>query len=1037
LAVNKRKILESAQKFLQKGALDKALKEYQTLLEVDPRDSGARLKLGDIHLRLGKKDDAVAAYLKVAHQFMKDGFDAKAVALFKQIAKLAPGLFEIQVPLAELYQRLGLTAEAMAALQTATEGFQKAGRKREALELLRKAAALDPTNTTSRLKIADLLRQQGMMSEALTEYDEVAAELERNGENETLATVHACVLEIEPDRVPALLSLARVLLQTGENARAHELADRAATLRPDLIEALELQAEALQALGRADVETEAVFRRLADLHRARGNEGRAREILQRFVPAHELTLNGVESLDSGVPAESFPGSDLLEDLTQAGAKLGPSVPARPPDLVPAQRPSTAPVATPPLDASTAAPAAPSAAPAGPAAEADVEQLLAEAGVYLRFGKRDRAIVSLEAALAQSPDHLGGLEKLADALVHDGELERAVELFARGADVARARGDETSAARFLARLLELGSGATESLEASSTSEEDPVVVAESMPAPQASTDAAPAPEEPAAEFEVELDLPDDGDLELAVEIGSATSEAPEGPPGALGSEIDFGPDAEPGDEIEFAAPEERELTLAPEVAARLDLESSVEEESRPSLELEVETESEPELEPVSDALPVAAVALEPDGEKTPPTVPSPKQILEDLEEADFYFQQSLFVEAEAVYRRILDLAPTNPQALLRLGEIAAARGDDPGAGRPALAFAPAFDDATQPRVANSSEGEAALGDDLAHWDDDVQPSEQTVDADGFQSALGDEAALDVADECPTEVAPPFTAETEPALEAAGEAVGSDASGDTREISHFDLAAELSDALSDDDTAAQSQGATAPEAEPSFEAIFSEFKLGVQKTLTAADHETHYDLGIAYREMGLLEDAMGEFEVALESPERHLDCLYMLGLCARELKRGSDAIAFFRQTLVAPDLPAERRAAISFDLGIALEECGEVAAALEIFDEVAAIDPAFPGLEERTASLRALLPLTPSPESDGPPPAAAAEVYESFDDLIADAEAAIATNAAAPRAPVDGDATLVVPREPASEPAPVDPPPKPPRGTSPRRRKTSFG
>ena len=100
MAINKRKILQSAQKHLQKGALDRALKEYKTLVEADPRDANVRLKVGDIYLRQGKTDEAVAAYLKVAQQFMKDGFDAKAVALYKQIGKIDPKRFDIYVPLA-------------------------------------------------------------------------------------------------------------------------------------------------------------------------------------------------------------------------------------------------------------------------------------------------------------------------------------------------------------------------------------------------------------------------------------------------------------------------------------------------------------------------------------------------------------------------------------------------------------------------------------------------------------------------------------------------------------------------------------------------------------------------------------------------------------------------------------------------------------------------------------------------------------------------------------------------------------------------
>jgi tetratricopeptide (TPR) repeat protein len=1046
LAVNKRKILESAQKFLQKGALDKALKEYRTLLELDPKDSGARLKLGDIHLRLGDKDEAVAAYLKVAHQFMKDGFDAKAVALFKQIAKLSPEHLDIHVPLAELYQRLGLTSDAMAALQTATEAFQKAGRKREALELLRKAAALDPTNTTSRLKIADLLRQQGMLDEALTEYDEVLLELERSGADDTLASVYERVLEMQPDRHSALLSLGRISLRLGANDRALELAERAAHARPDLVECLELQAEAMQAAKGDSPELEAVYRTLAELHRARGDEGRAREILQRFISSYDLTLSGVEDLGAGMPEESFAGGEVIEGLTQAGRQL------RPTPASPAPSPAQGQAAKRPAPATPAAHAPSGAAAQAPAIDADVEQLLAEAGVYLRFGKRDKAIASLEAVLARAPDHAGAREKLASARGGPAAAARAPEL------VEEAPDQNAATTVFIEEEVEI-------LEVE-TAVEILEVESESAPAPDegAASEPEPAPviasaddSTPEFEFEVELDLSREGALEEEIEAARATPLMAE-------------PDEEPALELTSSSVietgtlvEEAELEQEPEpVAAEAEPVAAAEpieepaETGSPDFELLIEEESLPPLEPV-ESVTVAEASERDEAPGVVQPVPefgktggvaSPQQILEDLEEADFYYQQGLLDEAESVYRRVLESAPTNPQALLRLGEIAHSRGDDPAAGRHDTITHPS-DDTTQPGVGDASDAETTLGDDLAHWDDEAQAEEDSHSGQALEAqlGLGADLAAEEEEELETEAlqsSPDISVDLEAELdvgEESGEdaddaddstesAIASPASIDTREISHFDLAAELSDALRLEDTAAGSSGPTAPMEEESLEAIFSEFKKGVSRTLTDADHETHYDLGIAYREMGLLEDAMGEFQIALELPARRLDCLHLLGLCARELKRPQDAIAFFRQALGNGDLPSERRVAIGFDLGIAFEEAGDSAAALEALESVALLEPDFPGLEARLQALRAGRTLSTSAPEESEAPEAAVEVFESFDDLIADAEASLVTGEGAAAAK---------PSESSKEddPAPEPPPSTPPRGTSPRRRKVSFG
>ena len=57
LAANKRKILENARKFAQKGAKDKALKEYQKLVQLDPKDAKLRLEIGDAYRRWGQVDE--------------------------------------------------------------------------------------------------------------------------------------------------------------------------------------------------------------------------------------------------------------------------------------------------------------------------------------------------------------------------------------------------------------------------------------------------------------------------------------------------------------------------------------------------------------------------------------------------------------------------------------------------------------------------------------------------------------------------------------------------------------------------------------------------------------------------------------------------------------------------------------------------------------------------------------------------------------------------------------------------------------------
>ncbi len=65
-------------------------------------------------------------------------------------------------------------------------------------------------------------------------------------------------------------------------------------------------------------------------------------------------------------------------------------------------------------------------------------------------------------------------------------------------------------------------------------------------------------------------------------------------------------------------------------------------------------------------------------------------------------------------------------------------------------------------------------------------------------------------------------------------------------------------------------------PTVEEIVASFKQGVAENLSPEDYDTHYNLGIAYREMGLIEEAIGEFEIAIKSPDYMIGCCSLLGL-----------------------------------------------------------------------------------------------------------------------------------------------------------------
>jgi len=189
--------------------------------------------------------------------------------------------------------------------------------------------------------------------------------------------------------------------------------------------------------------------------------------------------------------------------------------------------------------------------------------------------------------------------------------------------------------------------------------------------------------------------------------------------------------------------------------------------------------------------------------------------------------------------------------------------------------------------------------------------------------------------------------------------------------------LADVLADDEEprADESPSGVLSTVEDGFESIFSDFKKGVSATLEEGDYDTRYDLGIAYREMGLFEDAIGEFRVCLDSEARRFDSLYLMGLCARDLARFDDAVNHLEQALALPEIPSARLAGVYFDLSVAQEGAGDQARAVSSLERVLAIDARFPGAAERLTSLRRGVAETPELGSPG-------EGLESFADLFDD-------------------------------------------------------
>jgi pilus assembly protein FimV len=152
--------------------------------------------------------------------------------------------------------------------------------------------------------------------------------------------------------------------------------------------------------------------------------------------------------------------------------------------------------------------------------------------------------------------------------------------------------------------------------------------------------------------------------------------------------------------------------------------------------------------------------------------------------------------------------------------------------------------------------------------------------------------------------------------------------------FDLAAELEEELTKEEI--ETGRELLPREEPSLEEIVEGFKKGVAESLSPEDYDTHFNLGIAYREMGLLDEAIGEFQLAAKHPTYLLDCCSLLGACFLDKGLPELAIKWFQRGLAIPDLTEEANLGLLYDLGNLYLATGDEDSARRTFVELYGIN-----------------------------------------------------------------------------------------------------
>jgi tetratricopeptide (TPR) repeat protein len=144
------------------------------------------------------------------------------------------------------------------------------------------------------------------------------------------------------------------------------------------------------------------------------------------------------------------------------------------------------------------------------------------------------------------------------------------------------------------------------------------------------------------------------------------------------------------------------------------------------------------------------------------------------------------------------------------------------------------------------------------------------------------------------------------------------------------------------------------------IFEEYKASAESDDDAngnGDYETHFNLGLAYKEMDLFEEALEEFQVAagMVAPDdgtpRYLQCCNLLGHCFMQKGVPQLAVKWFNKGFTTPTASEDERQALRYELAAAYEQLGDLPRAIDLFTEVYGINVSYRGVNERLRELKA--------------------------------------------------------------------------------------
>src|SRR5262245_33567135 len=166
MSLQKSQALNAAKQHVLQSNTQAAIDIYQQIIESDPADLGTINALGDLYSNTGRLKDAIRQFSRVADGYLETGFTRTAIGVLKKLLALDPENIETGSKLADVYAQAGLPSEARQLYLQIADSYTRRGITSDALRVYAKVVELDPSNTSTRIKLGELYLREGLNEQA-------------------------------------------------------------------------------------------------------------------------------------------------------------------------------------------------------------------------------------------------------------------------------------------------------------------------------------------------------------------------------------------------------------------------------------------------------------------------------------------------------------------------------------------------------------------------------------------------------------------------------------------------------------------------------------------------------------------------------------------------------------------------------------------------------------------------------------------------------------------------------------------------------